>query len=202
MAEEISVKVIMLGEPNAGKTSTILRWALNSFESDRKEDRTLDQIVKDVQIGEQTVELAVFDTAGQERFRCLTGSFYRNARVALLVFDVSDKSSFDKLNEWKEELAHYPDLSIVLVGNKIDLERQVTPDQGAKKKEEHSNIAHYIECSAKTGQGVEEVFKAAAKSGLRFVTNTPELPKTEQFKVVPDTKTSKPDEKRKKSCIV
>ncbi|KAK2146722.1 hypothetical protein LSH36_586g01015, partial [Paralvinella palmiformis] len=117
--------------------------------------------VKTIQVDGNKAKLAIWDTAGQERFRTLTPSYYRGAQGCILVYDVSSKQSFQKLDNWLGELETFAtkhDIVKMLVGNKIDKERrEVTRDEGLKFARKHHML--FIEASAKTREGVQCAFE-------------------------------------------
>jgi len=106
------------------------------------------------------VELAIWDTAGQERFHTLGVFYYRNSNGAILVYDITDKNSFDRVQTWVKELHKIvgPDIVLAIVGNKIDLERNRTVSkEEAEKYSVEVGAVHY-QCSAKLNTGVKEMF--------------------------------------------
>lgn len=105
-------------------------------------------------------KVALWDTAGAERFRSLTPSFYRKALGAILVYDITNRDSLVKLEAWLAELDSYsdnPNIAIIVVGNKIDQERVVDREEGRKFARKHRAL--FIETSAKCDQFVSDVFK-------------------------------------------
>ncbi|XP_017893037.1 ras-related protein Rab-18 isoform X2 [Ceratina calcarata] len=121
----------------------------------------MDYRTKKVTIDGNTVKLAIWDTAGQERFRTLTPSYYRNGQGAILVYDVTDRLTFIKLETWLNELNTYCDKSDIVkmvVGNKIDLpNREVSTEEGLQFARRHQTL--YIESSAKTADGIKCCFE-------------------------------------------
>eukprot|EP01089_Gocevia_fonbrunei_P022667 TRINITY_DN9244_c0_g2_i1.p1 TRINITY_DN9244_c0_g2~~TRINITY_DN9244_c0_g2_i1.p1 ORF type:complete len:216 (+),score=44.08 TRINITY_DN9244_c0_g2_i1:77-724(+) len=161
-----SFKLVMLGDPNVGKTSILRRWEDNSF--DTTEDVSLpgskDYVEKTIENNGNPILLSMEDTVGQERFRTLTASFYRGAALVLLVFDLSDSKSFDSVSVWAEDLLRFSGpVDIIIVGNKSDLDRQVTPEEGKEKVESIENAIEYFEVSAKTNENLPDL--------LNFVVN-------------------------------
>ena len=126
-------KILLIGDAGVGKSSILLRFTDDAFEEHLASTIGVDFKVKTVQLGGKTVKLTIWDTAGQERFRTLTSSYYRGCHGIILVFDVNERSSFDNLKQWLDELELYSTTahsSKLLVGNKIDLEdRQVTEQE-------------------------------------------------------------------------
>eukprot|EP01087_Luapelamoeba_hula_P017594 TRINITY_DN555_c0_g1_i1.p1 TRINITY_DN555_c0_g1~~TRINITY_DN555_c0_g1_i1.p1 ORF type:complete len:204 (-),score=31.88 TRINITY_DN555_c0_g1_i1:124-735(-) len=156
-------KIIILGNPNVGKTSLILRWAENKFDEEGPEN--VDTKTKSVKVGSKEVKLTVTDTAGQERFRTLTSSYYRNADAILVVYDITNEDSYTDVPAWVEEGQRYAVDSIMfLVGNKTDLSgERVTDAAVAKEYAEQEELAFYMETSAKSNSNVDELFLAVAK---------------------------------------
>ncbi len=115
--------MIVIGDTSVGKTSILLRYINNNFSENIKPTIGCDHYEKEIDLGSNKVKLSIWDTAGQERFRGLASSYYKRAKCVILVFDYTKKSSFEKLDFWKEEIANFADSNIlvVVVGNKTDL---------------------------------------------------------------------------------
>ena len=160
------LKVIVVGQYAVGKTSLCRRYAEDKFESDYKMTIGVDVITRVTKIPPVgNIVLQIWDMAGQERFKVLLPSYFNGARVALAVFDITRKDSFDAIPFWvKATREQAGDIPILLVGNKKDLEdqRNVAYEEGeelAKKL----NLIGYIEASAKDGKNVKEVFDFPVK---------------------------------------
>ena len=112
-------------------------------------------------INDKLIRVKIWDTAGQEQYKALTKNFYRNSDGVIIVYDVTNKSTFEKVQEWVQSIDEYTDseknIQKVLVGNKIDLPRQVTTEEG-KKLSDMYNIPFY-EASAKDNIGIEDFMK-------------------------------------------
>lgn len=154
-------KLLIIGDSGVGKSSLLLRYINDSFENRLSATIGVDYRVKVTTLLDGTmVKLSIWDTAGQERFRTLTPNFYRGAHGAVVVFDVSNRESFDRLVNWMEELkmfSNHQDMVCLLVGNKIDhLTRQVSREEGLR----FARMYHmpYAESSAKTSEGVNALF--------------------------------------------
>lgn len=120
----------------------------------------MDFKTKTMNIDEVEFKLAIWDTAGAERFRALTPSFYRKAAGAILVYDISNQESLQKLQTWLLELENYsdnPNISTIVVGNKLDINRTVSRDDGLKFARKHRSL--FLETSAKNNIFVAEVFE-------------------------------------------
>jgi len=161
-------KVVVNGNAGAGKTSMLVQFVEGSFEGSRTSVTIQGEfLVKELKKFENTgkdVRLQIFDTAGQEKFRTITSSYYRGAMGAILVFDIANKASFDALGGWFEDINHYlPEVPKIVVGNKSDLEktRAISTNEGQEFAKKVN--APYFETSAKTGDGVNEVFFAITR---------------------------------------
>ncbi|XP_054625260.1 ras-related protein Rab-18-B-like isoform X2 [Dunckerocampus dactyliophorus] len=122
-----TLKLLIIGESGVGKSSLLLRFTEDTFDPEQSATIGVDFKVKTLSIDGNKAKLAIWDTAGQERFRTLTPSYYRGAQGVILVYDVTKRDTFTKLENWLNELETYTtrnDIVKMLVGNKID-RRQV-----------------------------------------------------------------------------
>jgi len=153
-------KIVLLGEGRVGKTSLVLRYTQNMF--DEKQNSTVQASfqTKRLNLDGQSINLAVWDTAGQERFRALGPIYYRDANGALLVYDITDADSFDRVQNWVKELRKMlgNDIVLAIAGNKCDLERNRVVDIGKAESYAASVGAKHYHTSAKLNKGVNELF--------------------------------------------
>jgi len=165
---EHKFKVVLLGEGRVGKTSILLRYIHNSF--DQKQTSTFQASYQEkiINIGNNSVTLSIWDTAGQERFHALAPIYYRDSNAAVLVFDITDLTSFKKVQHWIEELRKIVgrDIVLIIAANKSDLEakRQVSEHEVASYAD--SVGAKVLATSAKSGSGVNALFLELTKSLL------------------------------------
>lgn len=156
-----TLKILIIGESGVGKSSLLLRFTDDMFDPEQAATIGVDYKVKSLTVEGNKVKLAIWDTAGQERFRTLTPSYYRGAQGVILVYDVTNRQSFTKLQMWLDELDTYSsksDIVKMLVGNKIDKDgRAVSREEGMKFARRHSML--FIEASAKTKDGVQCAFE-------------------------------------------
>lgn len=155
------LKLLIIGESNVGKSSIILNFTEGEFHENMQSTVGMDYKTKQITIDGNTVKLAIWDTAGQERFRTLTPSYYRDGQGAILVYDVTDRVTFLKLETWLNELTTYcnkTDIVKMVIGNKIDLpNREVSTQEGLQFARRHQTL--YIESSAKTSDGIKCSFE-------------------------------------------
>ena len=161
MEDEIPhYKIIFLGDQSVGKSSILNRFYQDKFEPDYQATIGLDFHSKNIEIQGTSIRLLLYDTAGQEKFKSLIPMYIRDANIILVVYDITIKDSFIHTDHWVNETKDLKreDAIFVLIGNKIDLEdkRAVT----VKEAENYANEKGFIfqEVSAKTGEGIEELF--------------------------------------------
>jgi Ras-related protein Rab-5C len=166
-------KLVLLGESAVGKSSVVHRFVKNTFDNMRESTIGAAFLTQSVTLPEidATVKFEIWDTAGQERYKSLAPMYYRNAHAALCVYDITNSSSFQKAQNWIKELKKQAPEGIVicLVGNKADLEdeRQVDAHAVTAYVEELNAEGIRVftaECSAKSGDGVLEIFTNVAKA--------------------------------------
>ena len=156
-----SVKVTLLGNAGVGKTCIISRFLINDFKESTNSTRGADYSQKSITINNQTINLDIWDTAGQENYRSLGRHFYKDSLIVLLVYDITNRESFDDLKTlWYNDLKRYGEQYSVLaiVGSKCDLfeNEAVSEEEGRQFAEEKS--AEFALVSAKTGVGINSLF--------------------------------------------
>ncbi|XP_008053429.1 ras-related protein Rab-21 [Carlito syrichta] len=155
-----SFKVVLLGEGCVGKTSLVLRYCENKFNDKHITTLQASFLTKKLNIGGKRVNLAIWDTAGQERFHALGPIYYRDSNGAILVYDITDEDSFQKVKNWVKELRKMlgNEICLCIVGNKIDLEKERHVSvQEAESYADSVGAKHY-HTSAKQNKGIEELF--------------------------------------------
>ncbi|WWC86763.1 uncharacterized protein L201_001642 [Kwoniella dendrophila CBS 6074] len=164
MSRTTSFKLVLLGESAVGKSSLVLRFVRNEF-SDFRESTIAAFLTQTVALDDSTsIKFEIWDTAGQERYKSLAPIYFRNSNAAVIVYDIT-QASFEKAKSWVRELQRQADPSIVimLVGNKSDLEAQrKTPKEMGERFAQEEGLL-FAEASAKSGDGVEELFMEIAK---------------------------------------
>ncbi|BBN16447.1 protein MpRAB8B [Marchantia polymorpha subsp. ruderalis] len=193
------MKLLLIGDSGVGKSCLLLRFCDDSFATSFITTIGIDFKVRTIDVDGKKVRLQIWDTAGQERFRTITTAYYRGAMGILLVYDITDSSSFQNVRNWIGSITEYAaeNVNVVLVGNKADMEdskRQVTKDQGQALADEYK--IKFFEASAKTKFNVEEVFESIArdiKTRLEETSSKIELPPAKFIVVDPQAPIRKRD---------
>ena len=163
MQYDTTCSILLLGDSCVGKTSLISRYANGIFKDEYIATVGLDFVSKQEIINDKNINVKLWDTAGQERYKALTPSYLRGADGVVLVFDVTNSETFDNLKFWLDSLKNNLGennsfLPVVINGNKIDIDdRDISKDDANKFAQE--NNYKYFETSAKSGVGVDELFR-------------------------------------------
>ncbi|XP_028409188.1 ras-related protein Rab-21-like [Dendronephthya gigantea] len=159
-------KIVLLGEGCVGKTSLVLRYCQDKFNDKHLTTLQASYLTKKLNIEGKRVGLSIWDTAGQERFHALGPIYYRDSNGAILVYDITDEDSFQKVKNWVKELRKIlgDDICLCIVGNKIDLEKDRHVDGAEAESYARSVGAKHLLSSAKLNKGVDELFLELAKA--------------------------------------
>jgi len=162
MGDEISFKIILLGDFGVGKSSIIQRYVEAKFTDENPVTLGTEFKTKIVETSsKKRVKLIIWDSAGQERFRTITSSFYRGASGIILAFDITDAKTFSNAQtNWLNDINTNKAIksNIYLVGTKLDLESKRVVQKSEAEAFASSNSINYFEVSSKTGVGIEELF--------------------------------------------
>ena len=165
----VTFKILTIGESGVGKTSILRRFVENKFLKTHLATIGIDFKTKNLNIDNQDIKLKIWDTAGQERFRNITTQYYKGADGIVLVYDVTDEASYEKIREWMEQIlsnTQKEEIGLVLLGNKCDMEpRNVTEEQGNKMAGELG--INYFETSALSGQGINDAFEQLTRDIIK-----------------------------------
>ena len=156
-------KLLFVGNAGVGKSSILLRYSEDTFDECLQSTIGVDFKVKTLQCRGKKIKMTVWDTAGQERFRTLTSSYYRGAHGVLLVYDITQRESFNCLDTWLQELETYAEdngRSVIklLIGNKCDLSSERAVSRREAEAWARSQGMLFMETSAKTNSGITQVF--------------------------------------------
>ena len=154
-------KIVVIGCTGVGKSALLRRYTDNDFLDSYISTIGVDFKIKTVKVGDKTTRLHLWDTAGQCRFRTIISSYYRGAHGVILVYDITNYDSFKELEYWLAEIQKYNTGQplIYVIGNKVDLNRCRTVPREKAVNFCKSHGFHFIEASAKSGEGVEIIFK-------------------------------------------
>ena len=158
MTYDERIQIIMVGESGVGKTSLIRRYTNNIFNTNHLETIGIEFFNKEERINDQIIQIKLWDTAGQEIFHSLTKNFYRKADGIIIVYDITNKESFDRIQDWVKSVSDntdtYKEIQMIIVGNKIDLgeNREVSKEEGMKIGKYFE--IDFFEASAKNDEGV------------------------------------------------
>lgn len=158
-------KIVLLGEGAVGKTSLVHRYVQDTFSIDYKLTIGSNFLLKKVELDQKIrVLLQIWDLSGQDVFRTVRAQYYLFSRGAILVFDLTRRSTFQKLERWYSDLKEKTGvIPLMLFGNKSDLEDQVQVDRQQAEEMARRFNATYVETSALTGDGVEDSFTELAR---------------------------------------
>mmetsp|Transcript_20049 Transcript_20049/g.41745 ORF Transcript_20049/g.41745 Transcript_20049/m.41745 type:complete len:195 (-) Transcript_20049:258-842(-) len=159
-------KLVLLGDTAVGKSCLVVRFVRDEFFEFQEPTIGAAFLTQSVQLDSSVVKFEIWDTAGQERYRSLAPMYYRGAAAAIVVFDLSNKDSYNGAKSWVKELLRRgdPNVVIALAGNKADLppsQRKVETEEAAAYAAEHNIL--YLETSARTAANVKSLFVEIAK---------------------------------------
>ena len=173
-SKELNLKIILIGDSFVGKTTIINTYTENNFNDELCPTIGLENKVKIIDIRGFKAKIQIWDTAGQEKFNSLTQQFFRNTDGILLIFDLTNKSSFNNIKKWLSEVKTYTDHSIkkLLIGNKADMKDKIKVNKNDIDNfcKEKNNIK-YMEISAKDNLNVSNVFETLINSIIGKRTN-------------------------------
>ena len=168
-------QLLIIGNSIVGKTSILTKYTSKAYTESYVATVGLDFFTKDESIDGKTIRIKIWDTAGQERYKAITKCFFQRAQGIIIVFDVTNKRSFDDLKMWidsinsqsklTEDLENMP---IIIIGNKIDLPKRVIDKETALNFAKEQNLDYY-ETSAKTGEGIDNAIKELVKKVMVYI---------------------------------
>ena len=159
-------KVIIIGDSGVGKSSILKRAVKNTFDDNYQATIGFEFLLMHFIVNDFKIKLQIWDTCGQEMYRSLVQGFYRNTSLAVLVYDISRKETYEGLDIWIKDIRARldPQVPIFIAGNKYDLEndRKIS-SKDAQEFSKNRRTKYFTECSAKTGYNVENIFYEVAK---------------------------------------
>ena len=163
---DLSFKLIFIGDSGVGKSCLTTKAVKNNFEEYYQATVGFEFLTFNMKVNDKVIKLQIWDTCGQEIYKSLISNFYRNSSLAVIIYAIDNKESFNHAENWLIDLKSHanPYVRIFLVGNKADLEedRKVSKEEGEKYREEQ-HLDLFLETSAKTGHNARNVLVEAAK---------------------------------------
>ena len=158
---EMMFKVVLVGDSFVGKTNIMSKYLKDEFHEDSKATVGVEFGSKQFTIEGHSIKAQIWDTAGQERYKAITSAYYKGAKGAFVVYDITRKSSFESIDKWVNDLTSTADkkITIVVIGNKSDLEdqRQIPKEKGEEKAAK-LEVA-FLETSALSGENLDKAFE-------------------------------------------
>ena len=152
-------KVIFIGDENTGKTSIINRIIDNPFNDTYEVSIGIDFMSKNIRFRGQNIKIQIWDSAGQEKYKGLIPSYVRNSSIVFIVYDISRRTSFENVQNWISFVKNIEKTTMILCGNKTDLNREVETKEGEEVAEREG--IKFFECSAKTNENIKYMFYAS-----------------------------------------
>jgi len=161
-------KILLIGDSGVGKSALLLRFADDTYHESYISTIGVDFKIRTIKLDGKSVKLQIWDTAGQEKFRTITSSYYRGAHGIIVAYDVTDEASFNHVNNWLQEIDKYTvgggvNVNKLLVATKTDLTTSRVVDEERGKKCADELHLSFVETSAKTGDKVEQAFLTMAR---------------------------------------
>ena len=191
-SDEITLKIIILGSSQVGKTSILNRYFNNDFKGNMLSTIGIDFKTKYIKYEDQKIKFNYIDTAGQEKFRAISSNYLKGTNGALLVFDITKKDTFDLINYWIDIIKENNGSNIakVLFGNKSDLsDSREVPKEDAESMANELNCL-YIEGSAKTGEKVQEALDELSRMSFNYFKELKESEKRHSVRLTSEEEVS------------
>ena len=200
--EDYKLKVVVVGDSGVGKTNLIKRFVSNTYNPNTKATVGVEFLSKSYKINDQVFKIEIWDTAGQERYKSITAAYYKGAKGALIVYDITQKDSFENINKWMSEVRDKStkDLKILIVGNKTDLvnERQVSTEEALSKAKELESPV--MEASALDGNNVKAAFYDLLKEMYKEIKKKIDIVESQNTGGKDGVQLNTNEEKEKKGC--
>ena len=202
--ESYKFKVVVVGDSGVGKTNLIKRFVSNEFKSDSKATVGVEFLSKNFIINGEIFKIEIWDTAGQERYKSITTAYYKGAKGAMIVYDVTNQTSFDNVDKWYNEIKEKAskNINLIVIGNKNDLiDKKIINSESSIEKAKSFGIA-IMETSALDASNVKEAFylilQEMYKSVKSMINNTEKKDNVEGSGV--QLNTDEKNKKKKKCC--
>ncbi|CAM9232414.1 unnamed protein product [Heterosigma akashiwo] len=180
---DLHLKILMLGDTGVGKTCLLVRYESDSYHPLYITTIGIDYKIKFLDVDGTKIRLQIWDTAGQERFRTITVSYFKGAHGIMLVYDITDRESFDNITHWINQIKEHADSSvnIVLVANKCDARKAAGLPEEGQALADHYSVS-FFETSAKENMNVNEAyFQIARETKDKVLAKEESAPKAENI---------------------
>lgn len=159
--EDYSFKIVIVGDAGVGKSNILTRFINNEFNMESKATVGVELSTKAYKIKDKVVKVHLWDTAGQERYKSVTAAYYKGAKGAMIVYDVTRPETFNNVDKWFNEIREYGEknVTLMLIGNKSDLKHLRTIDTSKALEKATTLGVPVMETSALDASGVEDSFK-------------------------------------------
>ena len=162
-----SLKVVLAGDGFVGKTTMIKRLCTGQFDASRRMTIGVDFHLHDITSDKFSARLIVWDVSGQDHFAFTRLAFYRGSKAAGLIYSVDNRQSFERLMQWRKEIRDIlPNVPLIIVGNKTDLSRQVSTEEGQALAQEWN--VPFFETSCMSGTSIEDFFITLSKTASQY----------------------------------
>ena len=162
---DLMIKVILIGDSGVGKTNVMSKFLKNQFMENSKATVGVEFGSKLFIHENHKIKAQIWDTAGQEKYKAITGAYYKGSKGALVIYDITRKETFGNIEKWVNDLktAGDPKITIIIIGNKSDLadKRQITKEEGEEKAKSFG--CAFLETSAFNGENIDKAFDIMVK---------------------------------------
>ncbi len=159
--EDYTIKIIVVGDSGVGKSNILSRYANDQFNIESKATVGVELFPKTFKVNDKVVKVLMWDTAGQERYKSLTAAYYRGAKGAVIVYDITRPESFNNVDKWFNEIRENgePNAQLLMVGNKSDLKHLRAVDNSRAMEKAQTLGVALMETSALDSSNIDEAFK-------------------------------------------
>ena len=158
--EEYKFKVVVVGDSGVGKTNLIKRFVTDTFAKDSKATVGVEFMSKTYIINKEIFKIEIWDTAGQERYKSITAAYYKGAKGAMIVYDVTNQNTFDNVNKWCQEIKDKAskNINLMMIGNKTDVKDKIVVNSEMSQERAMALGIPVMETSALDSTNVQEAF--------------------------------------------
>eukprot|EP00162_Nutomonas_longa_P004796 comp15509_c0_seq1/m.23682 comp15509_c0_seq1/g.23682 ORF comp15509_c0_seq1/g.23682 comp15509_c0_seq1/m.23682 type:complete len:210 (-) comp15509_c0_seq1:185-814(-) len=201
-AYDYLIKLLLIGDSGVGKSCLLLRFSDNTFTTSFITTIGIDFKIRTIELDGKKIKLQIWDTAGQERFRTITTAYYRGAMGILLVYDVTDETSFANIRNWMRNIEQHASENVnkMLIGNKCDMtdKKVVDPSRASALADEYG--IKFMETSAKNNINVDQAFYSIAKDIKKRLMETQETARNQNQNIKVNSSSTKGNAGAKGGC--